>query len=262
MEKRKHRTKALVVAATVLILALISISIYVQLQQSLNRSHQPSDGVPQNSSSTPSTPPNATTQTSNTTSQNETQPSTLPPQEIPGYQGQTLSSLSDARENAIAGTQYIDVSTYRLSITGLVNKPLKYNYTEVVNGTFQKYEKVVTLHCVEGWSETFDFEGILVRDLLNASGIDNRTKVVIFYASDGYSTSLPLQYFFDNDIMIAYKVNGVVLPPERGFPLRLVAESKFGYKWIKWITSIELSDNKDFRGYWESAGYSNDADIG
>ncbi len=136
MEKRKHRTKALVVAAAVLILALISISIYVQ-HQPLDRSPKPS-GVPQNSSSTPSTPPNATSQTSNTTSQNETQPSTLPPQEIPGYQGQTLSSLSDARENAIAGTQYIDVSTYRLSITGLVNKPLEYNYTEVVNGTFQK----------------------------------------------------------------------------------------------------------------------------
>jgi DMSO/TMAO reductase YedYZ molybdopterin-dependent catalytic subunit len=85
--------------------------------------------------------------------------------------------------------------------------------------------------------------------------------VVIFFASDGYSTSLPLAYFFDNDIMIAYKVNGVVLPPERGFPLRLVAESNYGYKWIKWITSIELSDNENFEGYWESRGYPNDASI-
>ena len=58
-----------------------------------------------------------------------------------------------------------------------------------------------------------------------------------------------------------YRMNNVTLPPERGFPFQLVAESKWGYKWIKWITAIELSDNEDYRGYWESRGYPNDADL-
>ena len=40
-----------------------------------------------------------------------------------------------------------------------------------------------------------------------------------------------------------------------------MAESKWGYKWIKWITRIELSDDADYEGYWESRGYSNDADL-
>ena len=48
---------------------------------------------------------------------------------------------------------------------------------------------------------------------------------------------------------------------ERGFPFQLVAESKFGYKWIKWITTIELSANTDYLGYWESRGYPNDGDL-
>jgi DMSO/TMAO reductase YedYZ molybdopterin-dependent catalytic subunit len=56
-------------------------------------------------------------------------------------------------------------------------------------------------------------------------------------------------------------MNGVVIPPERGFPFQLVAESKYGYKWIKWITTIELSDNADYLGYWESRGYSNGATV-
>jgi DMSO/TMAO reductase YedYZ molybdopterin-dependent catalytic subunit len=60
---------------------------------------------------------------------------------------------------------------------------------------------------------------------------------------------------------MAYKMNGLVLPPERGFPFELVAESKYGYKWIKWITSIELSDNENYLGYWESRGFSNDATV-
>jgi DMSO/TMAO reductase YedYZ molybdopterin-dependent catalytic subunit len=65
----------------------------------------------------------------------------------------------------------------------------------------------------------------------------------------------------ENDIIMAYKMNGVKLPAERGFPFHLVAESKMGYKWIKWITEIELSDDEDYRGYWESRGFSNDANL-
>jgi DMSO/TMAO reductase YedYZ molybdopterin-dependent catalytic subunit len=85
--------------------------------------------------------------------------------------------------------------------------------------------------------------------------------VVIFYAQDGYSTSLPLSYIINNNILIAYKMNGLVLPPERGFPFQLVAESKYGYKWIKWITKIEVSNDSSYLGYWESRGFSNNADL-
>lgn len=61
--------------------------------------------------------------------------------------------------------------------------------------------------------------------------------------------------------MIAYKMNNVTLPPERGYPFQLVAESRWGYKWIKWIVGIALSDNEEYRGYWESRGYSNEGDL-
>jgi DMSO/TMAO reductase YedYZ molybdopterin-dependent catalytic subunit len=85
--------------------------------------------------------------------------------------------------------------------------------------------------------------------------------VVIFYAADGYSTSLPLSYLINNNIIVAYKMNGVVIPPERGFPFQLVAESKYGYEWIKWITEIKVSDDANYLGYWESRGFPNDADV-
>ena len=72
--------------------------------------------------------------------------------------------------------------------------------------------------------------------------------------------SLPLDYIIDNDIIIAYKMNDIALPPERGFPFELVAEDKWGYKWIKWVTKIELSNDPNYRGYWESRGYNNSGD--
>jgi len=188
------------------------------------------------------------------------QPVNLGYVEISEYEGTDLSSINAFRENSIRGPQHINKEEYRLTVTGLVNNELNYTYDEVISN-HQLFEKVVTLHCVEGWSVTILWEGILVEDLIEAAGVDPNATVVIFYASDGYSTSVPLDYIINNNILMAYKMNNVTLPPERGFPFQLVAESKYGYKWIKWITAIELSDNEDYLGFWESRGYPNDADL-
>ena len=190
----------------------------------------------------------------------QNQPRRLYPGEVREYMGENMSSLSDIRDNAIRGTQNINQSTYRLTVNGLVSNPKEYTYDQVVNG-FQNYEKVVTLYCVQGWNAKILWQGVLVRDLLNQSGVDPNATVVIFHATDGYTTAMPLSYFYDHDIIMAYKMNGLVLPPEKGFPFELVAESMYGYKWIKWINQIELSDNANYLGYWESRGYSNGADI-
>ena len=173
--------------------------------------------------------------------------------EINEYEGKGLSSIDDFFENSIAGPQYVDEESYRLTIGGLVDDRQEYAYSNIITN-HQSYEKVVTLNCVEGWNVTLLWEGVLVKDLLDEAGILPIANTVIFYALDGYSTSLPLDFIIDNNIMIAYKMNNVTLPPERGFPFQLVAESKWGYKWIKWVTAIEVSNNFQYRGYWESRG--------
>jgi DMSO/TMAO reductase YedYZ molybdopterin-dependent catalytic subunit len=179
--------------------------------------------------------------------------------EVRDYKGEKLSSVNDFRENSIKGPQYVDLKNYSLEIRGLVENPKSYTYAEVLN--HQKYAKVVSLDCVEGWSVKILWEGILVRDLINEAKPLNGSNTIIFYAYDGYSTSFPLSYVIDNDIIIAYKMNNVTLPPERGFPFQLVAESKWGYKWIKWITGIEISNDANYTGYWESRGYSKTGDL-
>jgi len=102
------------------------------------------------------------------------------------------------------------------------------------------------------------WEGFLLKDLIEESGISPEAQVAIFRAYDGYSTSLQLDYLLENDILLGYKMNGLVLPAERGFPLQLVAESRYGYKWIKWITEIELSNDVNYKGYWGKQGLPND----
>lgn len=187
------------------------------------------------------------------------QPITLEGTEIREYQGERLSSINDLRENSIAGPQSVSLEDYNLEITGLVDDPVALTYDQVLDR--KRYSKVVTLHCVEGWDATILWEGVLIEDLLNQAGPDDSAVTVIFHAADGYTSSLSLEYIRQNEIMLAYKMNDVELPPERGFPFQVVAESKWGYKWVKWVTKIELSDDPNYRGYWESRGYNNDADL-
>lgn len=179
--------------------------------------------------------------------------------EIRQYEGKRLDSMEDIRDLSIKGPQYIDSGDYRLEIVGLVDNPKEYTYEEVLE--HQKYTKVITLYCVTGWDATVLWEGVLLKDLFDEVKVRPEANTVIFYAEDGYTTSLPLDYIISNYIMLADKVNNVTLVPERGFPFELVAENKLGYKWIKWVTKIELSDDESYEGYWESRGYSNKADI-
>jgi hypothetical protein len=190
---------------------------------------------------------------------NTKNPTKLNSVEVRDYKGEKLGSINDFRENSIKGPQYINKNSYRLRITGLVNKEANYSYNDVLK--LPKYQKVVEINCVEGWSVKVLWEGILVKDLFKDLSMKPQAKTVIFYAADGYSTSFPIDYIMNNNIMMAYKMNNVILPPERGFPFQLVAEQKWGYKWIKWITKIELSSDTNYKGFWEQKGYNNNGDL-
>ncbi|WP_340818664.1 molybdopterin-dependent oxidoreductase [Methanolobus sp. WCC4] len=175
------------------------------------------------------------------------------------FEGKTLTPISEQRNNAIKGTQYIDRDAYELRIYGLVDSPMSLSYEQLL--AYPSDTRFVRMDCVEGWGFDAMWTGVTLNTLFNDTGVNDSATTVIFYSADGYSTGLELDYLVENDIMLAYKLNNVTLPADRGFPLQLVAEDKYGYKWAKWITSIEVTD-EPYVGYWESAGYSNSADVG
>jgi DMSO/TMAO reductase YedYZ molybdopterin-dependent catalytic subunit len=190
--------------------------------------------------------------------------------EIGSYHGQNLSALSDVGTENIAGTQHVSLDGYRLKIDGLVGAPQALTYDQVL--AHDHFSKVVTLHCVTGWDATILWEGVRITDILADAGVQSgaaapswiqgsEPKVVIFHAADGYTSALPLSWIQDNDILLAYKMNGVTIPAELGFPFQVVAESKWGYKWVKWVNEIELSNDTSYKGYWERGGYSNNGDV-
>jgi len=204
--------------------------------------------------------------------QNVSKPSSTPlsylyPGEVTQYQGQNLTSVNnfllDIDEHpdvAIDGTQYINQTTYRLTVTGLVNRTAEFTYDNLVNN-FASSQQIGKLLCVEGWSVTMLWQGVPISDLIQEAGASTNATTLIFTGSDGYTTALPLSYVVQNNLILAYKVNNVTLPAPAGFPLALVAQSQYGYKWIKWVTEINVSNDSSYLGYWESRGYPNFATV-
>jgi DMSO/TMAO reductase YedYZ molybdopterin-dependent catalytic subunit len=189
----------------------------------------------------------------------ETASSNLPETEAKEYLGIMLTPLSQQGNNAISGTQNIDPSAYRLKVTGLVERNLSFSHDELL--ALPAYSEVAYMPCVEGWGFFAKWTGFKASDLLNVSGLKPSARYVVFRSEEGYSTGLPLDYLRDEKILMAYGINDVTIPPERGYPLQLVARGRYGYKWAKWITEIEVMDGES-KGYWESRGYSNSAKVG
>lgn len=187
-------------------------------------------------------------------------PRVYAPAEIREYQGSRLAPASAYPDLGIDGTKVVDIGSWRLEVTGLVARPLGLAYPEVL--ALPQAQKLVTLHCVEGWAETSLWSGPALDELLETAGPLPGATTVVFEAADGYSTSLPLTLVRDLHLILGARINGIELPAARGFPLRLVAESRYGYKWIKWLTRIRLSDDPGYRGTWETLGYSIDGEVG
>jgi DMSO/TMAO reductase YedYZ molybdopterin-dependent catalytic subunit len=205
----------------------------------------------------------STTSSTSTATTTTSATSTTPAGEIEAveFNGTALTPISQQGNNALAGTQVIDRASYTLTVDGLVDHPLTLTYDDLL--ALPQQERLQDLDCVEGWSFTAKWTGPSLNDIFKAAGVKPEAKIVIFYTTDdtvGYS-SLDLPYIVDNNIIIGMKNNDITLPASRGFPFQVVAMSKFGYKWSKWITRIELSDNTSFRGYWETVGYNNNAAV-
>jgi len=144
----------------------------------------------------------------------------------------------------------------QIAITGSVD----HSFNLTVNDSRNLEVVTVTseLICVDGRSfGTHNWTGVRLSDLLDEAGVQASAVKVGFHATDGYTTDLTLQEAARQDIIIAFEKDGAPLKEKT----KLVVPGMWGYKWISGIDQIVLY-NFDFKGLWESKGYSDDAAIG
>jgi DMSO/TMAO reductase YedYZ molybdopterin-dependent catalytic subunit len=152
----------------------------------------------------------------------------------------------------------VELERWEFKIKGLVRKPLVFSYENFLK--LPSIEIVTDFHCVTGWSK-FDirWKGVLFKTIVMLAEPLPDAGFVNITSYGGYTTNLPLKIALEPDVLFAYEIEGNPLPPEHGYPLRLVVPRRYAYKSAKWVREVEFLEH-DRPGFWESRGYSNSAD--
>jgi DMSO/TMAO reductase YedYZ molybdopterin-dependent catalytic subunit len=161
----------------------------------------------------------------------------------------------------LAGDPSVSGASWKLSISGMVDKPYSLSYDEL--RALPRMSQYHTLECISNevggnLMSNGLFVGARLADVLNAAGIQSGATEMVFSAADGYSDSLHLSQALDDRSMIAYLLDGEPLPLSHGFPARLLIPGLYGMKNGKWLTELAI-DAGSYRGYWELRGWTREA---
>jgi DMSO/TMAO reductase YedYZ molybdopterin-dependent catalytic subunit len=154
-----------------------------------------------------------------------------------------------------------DERTWRLSIDGLVEKPVSLSYADL--RSLPRAEQVSTFHCVTGWTvSNVHWAGVRFDDLLATVKPTAEAHALNFTSAEvPYTDSLTLDQARLHDAMLAYEMDGKPLSRAHGAPVRVVIPDMYGYKNVKWVKRITLAAAPE-SGFWEVRGYDVDAWVG
>jgi len=166
-------------------------------------------------------------------------------------------------------TPQTDLKTWDFRVFGLVEEEKVWNWEEF--NKLPRTKITMDLHCVTRWSK-FDttWEGVSVKTLIDEGFIKPKTEAqfVVQHCEYGYTTNTPLELILQDNFLLATHYEGQPIPLEHGYPLRGLigtfadrSEAKSAYLWKggKWLRGLEFRST-DKLGFWENAGYHNEAD--
>ena len=192
---------------------------------------------------------------------------------IDGALGSGLSAISSAINVPLPGADefryytvtgsypVIPADTYELTVDGMVREPLRLRLSEL--RSMKRTHLVHRFQCVTGWYvPNVHWEGVRLSELLERAGVAPNATALRFFSGDGlYTESLTLAQARLSDILVADRMLGANVTSDHGGPVRLYVAPMYGYKSIKWLNRIQVT-NEVVPGFWENDGYPVDAWIG
>ncbi|MBI3965671.1 MAG: sulfite oxidase-like oxidoreductase [Chloroflexi bacterium] len=150
-----------------------------------------------------------------------------------------------------------DEHSWTFSVDGLVDQPFTLSYADFR----QLPAATITadIHCVTRWSKLdMQWTGVPVRAVLDHAWPSHHAGFVVVHCEGSFTTNLPLEALYDDDVLLSWRADGQDLSPEHGWPLRLVIPKRYFWKSAKWVRRLEVVA-ADQPGFWERLGYHNDA---
>lgn len=157
----------------------------------------------------------------------------------------------------------VPAAEWVLKVDGLVEHPLTLD--RAAWDQLARSSVTADFNCVTGWTaDDVNWAGVSPRVLLDRAGLRPGAQAVVFralgHAGTEYSSSLPLDLVTAPDTLLADTLDGAPLPARHGGPLRLVVPKQLGYKSVKWVVRLQVTDTP-VPGYWEQRGYPQDAPV-
>ena len=158
----------------------------------------------------------------------------------------------------------IDGGEWRLRVGGLVEQPREFTLDQLRG--YESLDQFITLECISNpvagdLISTQRWTGVSVQRLLPDLGLRPNATHLLIRSTDGFYETVALEDIRNDErIMLCYGWNGLPLPTEHGFPLRIYIPDKYGMKQPKWIESIKAIDHWE-PGYWVERGWDRDARI-
>ncbi|MDQ7029194.1 MAG: molybdopterin-dependent oxidoreductase [Ardenticatenia bacterium] len=161
------------------------------------------------------------------------------------------------------GIPAIDLESYRLKVTGLVERELSLSFEDLKQLSAGAHMR--TLECISNpvggnLIGNAVWEVVPLREVLEMADPSPSAVEVIARAADGFHTSIPVELAMDPLAYLAISMNGEPVPHEHGYPVRCLWPGRYGMKQPKWLVELELTD-MPYLGYWERKGWSNEATI-
>ena len=157
------------------------------------------------------------------------------------------------------GTPKIDLDKWQFSVDGLVENPTSWTLDEFTS--LPQVKVYADFHCVTRWSRLDNvWTGVSAGALTEMCGVQAEAKFVLAIAYDTdwhgnhWTTNLPLEYFLNEDSLVAVEHDGKPILPEHGGPVRLIIPQLYAWKSAKWIKGLRFLA-EDEAGYWERGGY-------
>ncbi|TFG66917.1 MAG: hypothetical protein E4H27_09605 [Anaerolineales bacterium] len=168
-----------------------------------------------------------------------------------------VTSNEDYYITRIGSIPNIDEASYTFTVSGLVDTPKSFTLEELQS--LDLIEIPLTVECIGNAPEgpllsTAEWKGFRLYDLLVSLGLDETATGVQYRAADGYYASHTLEQIRDNGIIGALYMNGEIIPPKHGFPLRFLNPGYHGVKQPAWVTELEVID-RPIKDYWEDRGW-------
>lgn len=155
----------------------------------------------------------------------------------------------------------VDPATWRLRIHGLVAEEVTLTWEELLALPLE--ESITTIACVSNnvggdLIGNAVWLGYPIRELLARARPSADADMVLSTSVDGFTAGTPLEALTDDrDAILAIAMNGEPLPPEHGFPVRMIVPGLYGYvSATKWVVDLEVTRFDQAQGYWTPRGWS------